>query len=418
MGKWNFSAPVVQGNPPRQAYYDIPKDLWEREMGRDAFYGPAANFYHRNPPNAWTSIQKKGPQPRVFDTRHILNITRSPWYAAEMLKNAHCKIRYWKTAGSMDHLVRNADGDELIFMQAGTCELFCDFGHITLVKGDYFILPRGTMWRIEAKGEVDMLLVESTDSPYRLPEESILGRHLPFDAGVLDIPQLDEQYRAQKRDTPTEVRIKLQGKVTTMTFPFNPLDTESWKGDLYPVRLNVKDIRPISCARSHVVPSGHATFASDRFLVCTFMPYPSPSDPKTLQLPTYHYDTEYDEVLFLHDGTPTAFTEGFEPGLMTHDPRGLTHGPMPNMQKYFHNPAPSMENKYIVLMIDTRDLLEPGKDARHYEIPGVDMVAQDGIKNAPDANKEFKLGQQLAKLPTIAKYLWFQLRYKYMKAIY
>jgi len=84
-----------------------------------------------------------------------------------------------------------------------------------------------------------------------------------------------------------------------------PAGCEGWKGDLYPVRLNVKDIRPISCSRAHVVPSGHATFVSDRFLVCTFLPYPSPTDPTALQLPAYHENVECDEVLFLHDGQPS-----------------------------------------------------------------------------------------------------------------
>ena len=104
--KWNFAAPMVQGVAPRQAHANIPDGLWEREMGRDAFFGPATDFYHRNPPNAWSVIDKNGPRPHVFDTRHIVHITRSPWHAAEMLVNDSIRIRYWKTSGSMDHLVK------------------------------------------------------------------------------------------------------------------------------------------------------------------------------------------------------------------------------------------------------------------------------------------------------------------------
>lgn len=418
MSKWNFSTPRVQGKPPRQAHADIPSGLWEREMGRNAFFGPATDFYHRNPPNAWSKVDNKGPRPHVFDTRHVMHVTRSPWHAAELLKNDDIRIRYWKTMGAMDHLVRNADGDELIFMHRGQCEMFCDFGHITLVQGDYFILPRGTMWRIEAKGEIDLLLVESTNSAYRLPEASILGRHLPFDQGVLDIPELNETFRAQKRNVDSEIRVKHSGKVSSLHFPFNPLDAESWKGDLYPIRLNVKDIRPVSCERAHVVPSGHTTFVSDGFLVCTFLPYPSPTDPSALQQPAFHENVECDEVLFLHDGTPSKLTEGFEPGLMTFDPRGLTHGPLPQMQPYFHNPPAGMDNKFIVLMFDTHEPLELGKDARHYAIPGAQWMQVEGRKNAPDATRGFHPGQKLAMALDIGRYLWFQLRYKLMKSVY
>lgn len=384
--KWNFKAPMQQGIAPRQAHANIPDGLWERELARNAFFGAATNFYHRNPPTAWTAIDKDGPRPYLFDTRRGIELTPSPWDAAELLVNATVKIRYWKTSGNMDHLVRNADGDELIFMQQGQCELFCDFGHITLVKGDYFILPRGTMWRIEAASPVEMLMIESTDAPYRLPEDSILGRHLPFDAGVFDVPALDEAFGAQARNLHTQVRIKHSGRLSSLVYPFNPLDAEGWKGDLYPIRLNVKDIRTISSHRAHVVPSGHTTFLTDSFLVCTFMPYPSPSDPTTLKLPAFHDNVDYDEVLFLHDGNKTALTAGFEPGLMTFDPRGVTHGPMPSVLPMFHDKSGiSMANEFTIIMVDTRHPLTPGKDAARQEISGSEMLHAKAVALAPDA---------------------------------
>ncbi len=384
--KWNFKAPMQQGVAPRQAHANIPEGLWERELARDAFFGAATDFYHRNPPTAWTAIDRDGPRPYLFDTRRGIERTPSPWDAAELLVNGSVKIRYWKTSGNMDHLVRNADGDDLLFVQIGQCDLFCDFGHITLVKGDYFILPRGTMWRIEAASPVEMLMIESTDAPYRLPEDSILGRHLPFDAGLFDVPALDDAFRAQPRKVHTQVRIKHSGRLSSQVYPFNPLDAEGWKGDLYPIRLNVKDIRSISSHRAHVVPSGHTTFLTDSFLVCTFMPYPSPSDPTTLKLPAFHDNVDYDEVLFLHEGNKTALTAGFEPGLMTFDPRGVTHGPMPSVLPMFHDKTgTSMANDFTIIMVDTRQPLVPGKDAARQEIAGSEMLHAKAVELAPDA---------------------------------
>eukprot|EP01034_Spumella_vulgaris_P012832 gene12832-16342_t len=63
-----------------------------------------------------------------------------------LLHNAHCRLRFWRLAANMDHLVRNADGDELLFVHAGRGELFCDYGHLSIEAGDYVLLPRGTMW--------------------------------------------------------------------------------------------------------------------------------------------------------------------------------------------------------------------------------------------------------------------------------
>jgi homogentisate 1,2-dioxygenase len=148
------------------------------------------------------------------------------------------------------------------------------------------------------------------------------------------------------------------------------------------------------------------------------MPYPSPTDPTALQVPAFHDNVEYDEVLFLHDGKPTALTEGFEPGLMTLDPRGLTHGPLPTMQSYFHKPAESMDNNFVVLMFDTRDPLELGKDAHRYEIPGAQWLPTEGVKNAPDAGKHFHPLRLMAKVGAILKYLMFQLSFKIKKSVY
>ncbi len=49
-----------------------------------------------------------------------------------LLHNAHCKMRTWRLTESMDYLVRNADGDELLFVHEGAAELYCDYGHLTL----------------------------------------------------------------------------------------------------------------------------------------------------------------------------------------------------------------------------------------------------------------------------------------------
>ncbi|HCH76114.1 MAG TPA: homogentisate 1,2-dioxygenase, partial [Pseudomonas sp.] len=79
------------------------------------------------------------------------------------LHNADVKLRLWKTNGAMRHLVRNGDGDQLLFIHEGAGHLYCDFGHLEFRDGDYLMIPRGTAWRIEATQPVFMLLIENTD---------------------------------------------------------------------------------------------------------------------------------------------------------------------------------------------------------------------------------------------------------------
>jgi len=75
----------------------------------------------------------------------------SPWSAPELLANPSVRVRFWQSAsGTMSHLVRNADGDELLFVHKGEGQLYCDFGHLSFTAGDYIMIPRGTMWRVES----------------------------------------------------------------------------------------------------------------------------------------------------------------------------------------------------------------------------------------------------------------------------
>jgi homogentisate 1,2-dioxygenase len=376
--KWNFKAPLTRGTAPRQAHANVPEGLWERELARDAFFGAATHFYHRNPPTAWSSIDEQGPRPHCFDTRQGIPSSLSPWDARELASNACVRIRFWKTSGDMDHLVRNADGDELLFIHSGGVELFCDFGHISLVKGDYFILPRGTLWRIEASETVEMLLIESTDAPFRLPEDSMLGRQLPFGAGVFDVPEIDDAFRAQVRERKTTVRIKHGGSLSNLVYPFNPLDAEGWQGDLYPIRLNIRDIRSISSHRAEVVPSGNITFLSERFHICTSMPTPPPKDPSTLKVPAFRDSVEFDQMLFVHDGHPSAKHIGLETGLLTLDPRGVTYGPQPHLLYLYQDQASSAAaHQCSLIMLNVRDPLNVAQEYSAQVAPNVSAVEDD-----------------------------------------
>src|SRR5262249_12269127 len=155
--------PHIEGKASRQAHADLPKGTYEREISKEGFFGPAAHLYHPQPPTGWTSWE--GPlRPRAFDLAKLGAHGASPWHAHEIRHNAHVRLRWWECKVSMAHLARNADGDELLFVHAGSAELFCDYGHLSIVAGDYVVLPRGTMWRLECRKPVTLLLIEATNS--------------------------------------------------------------------------------------------------------------------------------------------------------------------------------------------------------------------------------------------------------------
>jgi len=345
--------PRVEGETSKQAHADLPAGTYEREIGRDGFFGPVTHIYHKHPPTGWTSFD--GPlRPRAFDAVKAAE-KGDPNRIIPLMSNANCKIDIWRCLASMPTLARNADGDLLFFIHAGEGDLFCDFGHLPYREGDYILLPRGTMWRLETKQPTTVLRIEATNGSYKLPERGILGPHAIFDPAALETPKLDNAFKSQREGEWT-VSVKRRGELTRITYPFNPLDAVGWKGNLTVLKLNWRDIRPVMSHRYHIPPSVHSTFVADRFVVCTFVPRPIESDPGALKVPFYHSNDDYDEVIFYHQGEFFS-RDNIHPGMMTWHPNGFTHGPHPKAFAAGQKAAKTMTDE-VAVMIDSRDPLD------------------------------------------------------------
>ena len=356
---------AAQGAHSRQAHADMPEGTYEREISKEGFFGPAAFLHHRRPPTGWVKFE--GPlRPRAFDLARLNEAQPSPWNAPTVLHNAAVEVRFWKLAAPMPALARNADGDQLLFVHQGAGDLFCDYGHIAYVAGDYLYLPRGTMWRLSPSEPTAVLMIQATNTHFSSPDKGLLGGHALYDPAMLDTPQMDEAFRAhQAEEGEFPVQIKKRGQVSTATYPYNPLDAVGWHGDLAPVRLNVKDLRPVASHRYHLPPSVHTTFVSDRFVVCTFAPRPFETDPGALKVPFFHNNDDFDEVLFYHAGDFFS-RDNIDAGMMTFHPSGFTHGPHPKALKNMLVQPKAATDEYAV-MIDTRDPLEVGEAAATVE---------------------------------------------------
>lgn len=351
----------VEGRTSRQAHVDLPEGTFEREMSKEGFFGPSAHLYHSRPPTGW--IDWEGPlRPRAFDLNKLNAVPNSPFEAADVLHNAHVRMQFWRTSGAMERLARNGDGDQLLFVHEGTGEIFCDFGRMDLRAGDYVMLPRGTMWRTVFQDDAEILMIEATNSSFQLPDKGVVGNHAIFDPAMLETPAMDEAFRAQQtpegREEIWRVDIKRRGAISTVTYPYNPLDAVGWKGDLTPVRINVEDFRPLMSHRYHLPPSAHTTFVANRFVVCTFCPRPMETDPEALKVPFFHNNDDYDEVLFYHRGDFFS-RDNIEKGMITFHPCGFTHGPHPKALAGMLTPKKTATDEYAV-MLDTRDALEVG----------------------------------------------------------
>ena len=360
MRNW-ISLPRSEGESSRQAHADLPKGAYERELGREGFFGPASHMYHRRPPTGW--IGWEGPlRPRAFDLNRLRAAEESPWKATTLLSNAAMRYRFWRAQGAMPALARNADGDDLLFIHEGAGALFCDYGYLPIETGDYVAIPRGTLWRTAFDGSASVLMIEATNDAYGLPEKGLVGPHAIFDPAMLDTPRIDDAFRAQQTPDGAEevwrVEIKRGDAISTVTYPYNPLDAVGWHGNLAPVRINVRDIRALVSPRYHLPPSAHTTFVADRFVVCTFVPRPIETDPGALKIPFFHNNEDFDEAIFYHRGDFFS-RDDIDAGMVTFHPAGFTHGPHPKALRGMLKARRAETDEYAV-MVDTRDALTVG----------------------------------------------------------
>ena len=361
----------VQGKASRQAHRDLPEGTYEREIGRDGFGGPASHIYHQRPPTDWDQFD--GPlKPRAFTLNQTTPVD-SPFDALEIVANHKTAINYWYATEPMSHLVRNADGDMLLFIHAGAGQFFCDYGHLTITVGDYLLIPKGTMWRIDDITDLRVLIVET--SRMELPDRGLLGQHALFDPARLDIPKINATFLEQQNEEPWKVIIKRRKNWSVIGYSYNPLDAVGWKGTLAPIRLNIGDILPVSSHRYHLPPSVHSTFESDELIVSTFAPRPFETDPTALKVPFFHSNDDIDELIFYHHGDFFS-RDHIEPGMLSFHPAGFTHGPHPKALKNMFEQKDSNINEYAV-MIDARtplDVVENDGRSTHARDCASDLV--------------------------------------------
>lgn len=364
-----MQVPWIRGKVAAQAHVGLPEGTVEEEYARDGFFGAYAHLYRKHSPVGWTRIEG-ALRPRAYDTTRLLGATPAAsgdWLAArtELFANADCRIAMGVIDAPMPYFLRNADADELLFVHEGAGRIETDFGPLAYARGQYVVVPRGTVYRLGPTSPTRMLVV-ATRGPLSVPERGLLGQHALFDPAVLRVPTPGEASTAvPNADGEHELRILSEGEVTRVWYPHCPVDTVGWKGTLAPMVLDVKDIRPVSSDRYHLPPPAHATFVAQDVVICTFLPRPLENgDAAALKVPFFHANVDYDEVLFYHAGNFFSRT-GIEAGMLTLHPQGIHHGPQPGASE---RAAKATRTEEVAVMVDTKARLRPSAGAARIEM--------------------------------------------------
>lgn len=346
----------ASGNYTKQAHVKIPEGLYEEEHGRKGFFGRVSQLYHEQPLTGWTNIEgdlKPRNLPALFDESDFSN------QFIPLLYNNDCIISKGKFT-KFDNYYRNADFDELFFIHVGSGKLETIYGHVPFTQGDYIVMPRGTTYKFFLNEATEILKTES-NSEFEQPTRGILGPNALYDQTAIFTP---EAALGTEKAAEYVIEIKREGSITKVTYPFNPLDAQGWKGSVYPWRLSIYDYCPINSHKYHIPPSGHTTFLCKNFVVCSFVARPlEHSSEGVLKVPFYHSNIDYDEVLFYHQGNFFS-RDNIDAGAITFHPQGIHHGPHP---KAFEKANDKEWTDEYAVMIDARNPLKRTEYFTKYE---------------------------------------------------
>jgi homogentisate 1,2-dioxygenase len=344
--------PLRKGKYTKQAHLNLPEGTYEEEHGRNGFFGKVSHLYRLHPPTSWTKIEGNL-KPRAYNTNKL---EIENWN--KLLYNSDLSIYIYKIKDSMNYYFRNADGDEIIFVHEGQGEIQTDYGKLDYRKGDYVVIPRGTTHRILTNNFSFFFIIESY-SEVSQPERHLLGPNALYDPSIIETPEPEPIID----DKEWEIRIKRLNEITSVFYPYNPIDVVGWKGTLTPWKINILDFCPPTCHRAHLPPSVYTTFLARNFVVCSFVPRPLETEEGAMKVPFYHSNIDFDEVIFYHDGNFFS-RDGIGSGMITFHPQGIHHGPHP---KAIESSKLKKETNEVAVMIDTKNPLFFTNDAENIE---------------------------------------------------
>ncbi len=360
--------------------------LFEELVGEEGFSSDSSLLYHRGLPSAIVDSQAWALREPALAANHPLRPRhfRLPelfppplWGGTDavtgrrtILGNRDVRVAY-VVASAASPLYRNACGDECVFIEAGEALVETSFGVLAAGRGDYVVLPRGTLHRwLPREGAPLRALAIEAESHIAPPRRYLsaagqLLEHAPYCERDLRAPS--EPLLTEGRDVPIYVKHRgPNGELlgTILTLAEHPFDVVGWDGCNYPFAFNVHDFEPIT-GRVHQPPPVHQVFEGRGFVVCNFVPRKLDYHPLAIPAPYYHANVDSDELLFYVAGDYGARRgSGIAAGSVSLHPSGHTHGPQPGAYEASIGKERADE---LAVMLDTFVPLALGEGARACE---------------------------------------------------
>jgi homogentisate 1,2-dioxygenase len=350
--------------PKRHTQFRKPNgDLYyEQLFGTVGFDGMSTNSYHEQRPTQVKEIRSQySVAPKIAKSNNIQSYKLIGFDVAPeddflesrkiVLTNADCHIVLAAPRKSTtDYFYKNADSDELLFIHKGSGKLRTIYGNLDFKYGDYLIIPRGIIYKMDFDSEDNRLFIVESRAPIYTPKQyrnwfGQLLEHSPY--CERDIRRPDElETNNEKGDF--LIKVKKKDEIFEMIYATHPFDVVGYDGFNYPYAFSIHDFEPIT-GRIHQPPPVHQTFESKAFVVCSFVPRMYDYHPLSVPAPYNHSNIDSDEVLYYVDGDFMSRNDVKQGNISLH-PAGIPHGPHPGAAE---RSIGKTETKELAVMVDT-----------------------------------------------------------------
>lgn len=313
----------------------------EQLFGTVGFDGMYTNSYHEQRPTQVKEIRKAyNVAPKIAKSNHIqsyrfygFKIKPENDYLGSrktILANSDCSIILAAPLQSTkDYFYKNSDADELIFIHKGSGTLRTHLGNLDFKYGDYLLVPRGIIYKMDFDTSDNRLFIVESRRPIYTPKNyrnwfGQLLEHSPFCERDIRRPETLETY---DENGDFLIKVKKQDSIFEMIYASHPFDVVGYDGYNYPYALSIHDFEPIT-GRIHQPPPVHQTFETDAMVVCSFVPRLYDYHPLSIPAPYNHSNIDSDEVLYYVDGDFMSRND-IAAGHITLHPAGIPHGPHP-----------------------------------------------------------------------------------------
>ena len=364
------------GKIPAKRHIQFRKEdgslYYEQLFGTVGFDGMSTNSYHEQRP---TMVKKIGKQysiaPKIAKANNLQSYRFKGFQVQPendylesrkiVLTNSDCHIILSAPKKSTtDYFYKNADADEVIFIHKGTGKLRTHLGNIDFKYGDYLVIPRGIIYKLDFDDENNRLFIVESYAPIYTPKRyrnwfGQLLEHAPFCERDIRRPYELETYNELGDFV---IKIKKQGEIIEMTYASHPFDVVGYDGYCFPYAFSIHDFEPIT-GRIHQPPPVHQTFETSTFVICSFVPRLYDYHPDAIPAPYNHSNIDSDEVLYYVDGDFMSRND-IEQGHISLHPAGIPHGPHPGAAE---RSIGKTQTEELAVMVDTFKPLQVTEEA-------------------------------------------------------